>query len=108
AEQSVFVRCEVPIGDPTETLIYKAQETPFFHDRRFAFVRSLIAQRAACRGMTGLLSSRIELYPHQVEVARRILQDPVQRYLLSDEVGLGKTVEAGIVLRQFLLDDPSG
>ncbi|HEX8091987.1 MAG TPA: DEAD/DEAH box helicase [Blastocatellia bacterium] len=56
--------------------------------------------------MTGLLSSNIILYPHQVEVTRRVLGDPVQRYLLSDEVGLGKTIEAGIVLRQYLLDEP--
>jgi ATP-dependent helicase HepA len=58
--------------------------------------------------MTGLLSAGIELEPHQIEVARRVLQDPVQRYLLADEVGLGKTIEAGIIIRQFVLDDPTG
>ncbi len=105
---AIHVRCLAPIDDPTETLILKAHETPYFHDRRFRFVRSLIRQRAASRGMTGLLSSRIELFPHQVEVVRRVLEDPVQRYLLADEVGLGKTVEAGVVIRQFLLDDPAG
>jgi ATP-dependent helicase HepA len=107
-ERDVHVRCLAPLADPTEVLIYKGQETPFFHDRRFRFAKSLLQERAACRGMTGLLSSRIELLPHQVEVVRRVLEDPVQRYLLADEVGLGKTIEAGVVLRQFLLDDPSG
>ncbi|MEH2356526.1 hypothetical protein [Nostoc sp.] len=29
-------------------------------------------------------------------------------YLLADEVGLGKTIEAGAILRQYLLDEPSG
>ena len=48
----------------------------------------------------------IDLEPHQVEVVRRVLQDPVQRYLLADEVGLGKTIEAGILIRQYVLDDP--
>src|SRR5262249_54030751 len=38
----------------------------------------------------------------------RVLQDPAQRYLLADEVGLGKTIEAGIIIRQFVLDDPNG
>ena len=28
----------------------------------------------------------------------------MQRYLLADEVGLGKTVEAGLVIRQYVLD----
>ncbi len=106
--KAIHVRCLAPIDDPTETLILKAHETPYFHDRRFRFVRSVIRQRASCRGMTGLISSRIELFPHQVEVVRRVLEDPIQRYLLADEVGLGKTVEAGAVLRQFLLDEPAG
>ena len=47
-------------------------------------------QRAISRGMTGLLSANIELYPHQVEVIRRVLEDPIQRYLLADEVGFRK------------------
>ena len=54
--------------------------------------------------MTGFLSAPIALERHQVEVVRRVLQDPVQRYLLADEVGLGKTIEAGVIIRQFVLD----
>ncbi len=45
--------------------------------------------------------------PHQVAAVRRVLNDPVQRYLLADEVGLGKTIEAGLVVRQHLIDDPA-
>jgi ATP-dependent helicase HepA len=86
----------------------KGQETPYFHDRRFALVKSLISQRAVSRGMTGLISANIKLFPHQVEVVRRVLEDPIQRYLLADEVGLGKTIEAGAILRQYLLDESSG
>jgi len=58
--------------------------------------------------MTGILSSVVEFHEHQVEIARRILEDPIQRYLLADEVGLGKTIEAGFVIRQYLLDKPDG
>jgi ATP-dependent helicase HepA len=107
-ESQLYVRWAHPISDPVEVLVSRAHETPFFHEHRLPFVRALIGQRAAARGLTGLLSSRIHLYPHQVEVARRVLEDPVQRYLLADEVGLGKTVEAGIILRQFLLDHRHG
>jgi ATP-dependent helicase HepA len=56
--------------------------------------------------MTGLASSRIRLFPHQVEIASRVERDSIQRYLLADEVGLGKTIEAGVILRQYLLDHP--
>lgn len=106
-EEFVFVRCSGPPVDPIETLILRAHETPFFHDQRQKFLNSLVRQRSTAHGLTGLTSSCIELYPHQVEVVRRVLEDPVQRYLLADEVGLGKTIEAGIVLRQTWLDNPS-
>src|SRR5207248_8271269 len=43
-------------------------------------------------------------YPHQLAIVRRVLSDPIQRYLLADEVGLGKTIEAGMLIRQHLLD----
>jgi len=108
AEQEIYVRCNLPIDESIETLAMKGQETPYFHDRRLAFVQCLIEQRAVSRGMTGLISANIDLYPHQVEVVRRVLEDPIQRYLLADEVGLGKTIEAGAILRQYLLDEPQG
>jgi ATP-dependent helicase HepA len=61
---------------------------------------------AVSRGLTGITSAAVELHAHQVGVARRVLADPVQRYLLADEVGLGKTIEAGFVIRQRLIDAP--
>ena len=45
-ERDLLVRAATPVDDPLETLIHRAQETPYFHDRRFRFVRSLVAQRA--------------------------------------------------------------
>jgi ATP-dependent helicase HepA len=106
AEQEIYVRCNLAIKDPIETLAIKGHESPYLHDRRLGLVKCLVKQRAVSLGMTGLISSNINLYPHQVEVVRRVLEDPVQRYLLADDVGLGKTIEAGIILRQYLLDEP--
>jgi len=107
-EREVYVRCNLPIADPIEILAMKGHETPYFHNKRSRFVQCLVEQRAVSRGMTGLISANIELFPHQVEVVRRVLEDPIQRYLLADEVGLGKTIEAGVILRQYLLDEPHG
>ena len=53
-------------------------------------------------GVRALLSSRIDLRPHQAYVAGTVLLDWQQRYLLADEVGLGKTIEAGIIIHDLL------
>lgn len=100
----VFVRWACPIQDPTPFLANRINESPRFSDSRSAFVRSQMRQRSASMGMSALLACAIELEAHQIEVVRRVLQDPVQRYLLADEVGLGKTIEAGVLIRQCVLD----
>lgn len=107
-ESELLVRWDEPIADPMEVLVAYGNESPHFHVCRQPFIASITEQRAASRGMHGLLSSVVEVHNHQVEVARRILEDPHQRYLLADEVGLGKTIEAGLVIRQYLLDHPDG
>ncbi|WP_259967265.1 protein DpdE [Leisingera caerulea] len=102
--EAVFVRWDRPIEDPTPFLANRINESPRFSDARSGFVRSQMRQRAASLGMSALLACAVELEAHQIEVVRRILQDPVQRYLLADEVGLGKTIEAAVLIRQCVLD----
>lgn len=98
------VRWRKPIANPTEFLIRNVTETPRFAAARSKFMQAVTAQRAACRGMGALLSSSVQLEAYQFNVVRKVLQDPVQRYLLADEVGLGKTIEAGLIIRQYTLD----
>ncbi|WP_219848092.1 protein DpdE [Burkholderia vietnamiensis] len=100
------VRWNRPLRDPLPLLINEATETPFLADARSAFARQVALQYAAATGVTAALSSSIELVDYQFEVVRRVLTDPVQRYLLADEVGLGKTIEAGVIVRQYFLDTP--
>ena len=45
----------------------------------------------------------IETFRHQVETVRKVLKQFRGRVLLADEVGLGKTIEAGMVLKEYLL-----
>lgn len=105
--QQVWVRCLLRGASPLQTLAFGAQDTPYFHARRHAFLRAYLHHRGAAAGLTGLLSARVQLLKHQVHVVRRVLEDPVCRYLLADEVGLGKTIEAGIIARQLRLDRPN-
>lgn len=104
--EELQVRWRKPIANPTDFLIRRVTETPMFAIARSKFMQAVTAQRAACRGMGALLSSAVQLEVYQFNVVRKVLQDPIQRYLLADEVGLGKTIEAGLLIRQFTLDSP--
>jgi ERCC4-related helicase len=46
--------------------------------------------------------SRIDLLPHQLWVCRKVLSSWPTRWLIADDVGLGKTIEAGIILWPLL------
>ena len=46
-------------------------------------------------------ANTIKELPHQIEVARRVLRHMGGRAILADEVGLGKTIEAGIILKEL-------
>ncbi len=45
----------------------------------------------------------VDQFPHQLRASLRVLRDLGGRALLADEVGLGKTIEAGIILKEYLL-----
>ncbi len=71
---------------------------------RTRFINSYIEQRKACRSISSLPSSAVNLEAHQLSVVMQVLNDPKQKYLLGDEVGLGKTIEAGFLIREHVLE----
>ncbi|MGB5078031.1 MAG: SNF2-related protein, partial [Sphingorhabdus sp.] len=50
---------------------------------------------------SALTSARIDLLPHQVVLTHRIATASPRRFLIADEVGLGKTIETALVLREL-------
>lgn len=60
----------------------------------------LVAMRRTS-GLGSFLGGRIRLYPHQLYVAERATATDPVRWLLADEVGLGKTVEACLILNHL-------
>ena len=84
-----------------------AGETPLtrFHQRLLAEELALKGGRATDRLASALSEARVDLNPHQVEAAAFALESlPRGGCMLADEVGLGKTIEAGIVLAQLVAE----
>ncbi len=69
------------------------------------FALAMTARRYELENLTNDLVSlgqaRVDIKPHQVSVVHRVITDYPHRFLLCDEVGLGKTIEAGMILKEL-------
>jgi SNF2 family DNA or RNA helicase len=52
--------------------------------------------------VSSLTSAKIDLLPHQVVLTHRVATASPRRFLIADEVGLGKTIEAALLLRELI------
>ena len=81
------------------------QEIPYSSAQLLYYAWQLSRNRGGADDdkLTGVLSeARVDLNPHQVMAALFAFQSPFSKgVILADEVGLGKTIEAGIVISQF-------
>jgi ATP-dependent helicase HepA len=65
--------------------------------------QALLARAAARRSEAwGILSARVDLLPHQLGVVATCMEREHPRALLADEAGLGKTIEAGMLMARML------
>ncbi len=72
------------------------------HAKYYAYDLTRRAASGMVRLSTALFDAAVDLNPHQIEAALFALQSPLSKgVILADEVGLGKTIEAGIVLCQY-------
>ena len=67
---------------------------------RYVTLLSKIKNETAS-GLLSSLASGVTPLPHQLHVLNRAMERNTIRYILADEVGLGKTIEAGMVIREL-------
>lgn len=87
------------LTDPVQRLKAKKVSNP----RKFCLRSTATSYSFVSRyeELASLEHTRIEAKPHQISVAHRVTNAYPHRFLLCDEVGLGKTIEAGMVLREL-------
>ena len=67
------------------------------------FLLKQLASQFPLQNMGGELSnSRTQLLPHQILLTHRVVSEPRRHLLIADEVGLGKTIEAGMIIRELI------
>ncbi len=64
-----------------------------------------LARMRQAKGLGSFLGGRIAIHPHQLHVAERATAYEPVRWLLADEVGLGKTIEACLILSRLVRTD---
>ncbi len=47
--------------------------------------------------------TNLQLLPHQVEAAQTVIEKMNGKAILADEVGLGKTIEAGLIMKEYMI-----
>ncbi|CAN7508700.1 helicase-related protein [Cupriavidus necator] len=97
-------------GSLTETPLIRLaglQVDPWMHFKaREDLIGALTHLHRETAGIHALAASRIQLLAHQAFVVGSVIDDPSWRYVLADEVGLGKTVEAGAIAHELLSTRP--
>jgi hypothetical protein len=89
-----------PAVDPEEGLPRAARQA-VEQDVRLQFLA--VAPRIGGGTEVGFATAAVDPWPHQLWTARRIVESYPRSYLLADEVGLGKTIEVGLIVRELLV-----
>ncbi len=89
------------LSRPTERLFAGQIDADKWFELRYqTWQQNSLLSHSELRGLTGC---RTSLIPHQLYIAHEVANRYAPRVLLADEVGLGKTIEAGLIMHHQLL-----
>jgi ATP-dependent helicase HepA len=93
----------IQLNRPSERLFNGQIDKDNWFDLRYQTLYH--KNRLAKSDLYGLTGSRTSLIPHQLYIAHEVANRYAPRVLLADEVGLGKTIEAGLILHHQILTE---
>lgn len=107
--QKVNIRWELPesnfnITPIANTSIFNSLQNQDYVASKWIQFRKTAEKISEVKGFDKLItvnSLNIELYPHQMDAVKRFLNNFHCSGILSDEVGLGKTIEAGVIISEL-------
>lgn len=109
----IFYRCDrhelcesdlsdsITFNEPEERLFAGQLDSPRLFDLRLTALTHEHSRRKS--NVRGFIGGRIDLIPHQLYIASEVSGRLAPRVLLADEVGLGKTIEACLILHRLIL-----
>lgn len=107
SETDMIVPAHRQAPHPMQQMAHYEFHAPIWRERRDAAISSYADLRNATFGVEDLVGSRVMLLAHQAEVIAGALSNQECRFILADEVGLGKTIEACVILKGLRRRDPA-
>lgn len=99
--KEAFIAHDFQLDDPQKRLFSGQVDDPKWFDLRQQCITHL--HRHETSELLGFVGARVDLIPHQLHIAAEVGARHAPRVLLADEVGLGKTIEAALIIHQQLL-----
>ncbi|WP_416307959.1 RNA polymerase-associated protein RapA [Neptunicella sp. SCSIO 80796] len=96
-----FVDHKMQLNQPHKRLLNGQFDGPQWFDLRYECWQQQYQHHTS--PLLGFVGARVDLIPHQLHIARQVGQRYAPRVLLADEVGLGKTIEAALIIHQQIL-----
>ncbi|MEB3766185.1 RNA polymerase-associated protein RapA [Acinetobacter sp. MD2] len=94
------VGAQIQLSKPLDRLLASQIDTKAWYELRIEALQ--LQANMYTSPLRGLIGARVGLIPHQLYIAHEVGKRFAPRVLLADEVGLGKTIEAGLIIHQQL------